>query len=185
MRELSRRITFSAAQISNVINGQAQPDADFCIAVAKGLGTDPVDLLRLAGHLPPTAEQARAADPVLDEIIDIYQRLPSHFQTATLHMLRGLSNVPPALTASVRPLSPDRSSNADDAPQIRTAQEEKELDTAKPSDNLAIQAYNRLFDNSSIDEVEKISKYLISLLQETIEKQRIRHDAENEETEHG
>jgi len=168
MRELSRRITFSAAQISNVINGQAQPDADFCIAVAKGLGTDPVDLLRLAGHLPPTAEQARAADPALDEIFSLYQSLPPHLKEATLLMLRGLCGPPPLVLSTAR-RSRGLTPRADtDTPQTAAA---TQSEGKQQFDNIALETYSRFFDRYP-EEVERVSAYFITLLQDVIEEHK-------------
>jgi len=166
MRELGRRITFSAAQISNVINGQSQPDADFVIAVATGLHADPVDLLRLAGHLPPTTAQARTADPALDEIVDIYQHLPPYLQTTTLHMLRGLANAPPKIKPAAQRLSPDLSPNADNAPQIEARREDHISDTG--GENIALETYSRFLDSYPVEEVERVSAYFIALLEEAI-----------------
>jgi transcriptional regulator with XRE-family HTH domain len=58
-RELARRSGISSAQVTDVMNERAQAGAEFCVSVARALGEDPEDMLRLAGILPPLPPAVR------------------------------------------------------------------------------------------------------------------------------
>lgn len=54
--ELARRGGTSHARISQVLNSNEQPGADFCVKIARALGESPEHVLRLAGFLDPLPE---------------------------------------------------------------------------------------------------------------------------------
>lgn len=95
MRELSRRTSFSHAHISMVLSEKVPVSADFCVAVARALGERSERVLRLAGILPPTPDEARAQNPVLDEIYSLVEALSPHDQETILRILRGLAKLGP------------------------------------------------------------------------------------------
>lgn len=87
MRELGRRSNISHAQISDVINGKSRAGADFCVAIAQGLG-EPVDaVLRRAGllpPLPPAVEEER-------ELLFLLRRLPGSAREMIVMQIRALA----------------------------------------------------------------------------------------------
>lgn len=76
IRELSRRSNVSAGQISRIESGQtARPSGDTLVALARGLGGDPLPLLVLAGHrdaaeLERVEERIAGVSDVAAEISD-------------------------------------------------------------------------------------------------------------------
>ncbi|MBN1583278.1 MAG: helix-turn-helix transcriptional regulator [Anaerolineae bacterium] len=94
--EFARRTEFSKSYVSAVFSHQRNATADFCLAAARALHADPAFVLGLAGHLPPTLQERRADDPILDEACDILERLPRERQAVALLMLHGLSSKRPA-----------------------------------------------------------------------------------------
>lgn len=176
MREVARRSNLSSALVSGVLGGRMPPSADFCIAIATSLGADPVHLLKLAKHLPPTIEEKRKQDPIFDELITIYTSLPPHLKESAILMLRGLCGPPLYIDpTTAQRISSDLSLKPENALQIATTKEvEKESDKGgqQSKDNIARQAYSRFFDNYPLEEVEQASQHLIALLQEVIEKQQ-------------
>lgn len=95
MRELSRKTSLSHATISNVLSERSPVSADFCVEVARVLHERPERLLRMAGILPPTPEEARAQNPILDEIYTLVEALSPHDQETMLRILRGLAKLGP------------------------------------------------------------------------------------------
>ena len=107
MSELGRRAGYSQSQISNVVNGVANPSADFVIAVADALEQPPETLLRLSGHLPrippPTDLDIRVARA--------FRNLDEGHKAAVAHIVLSLDGVggmenAPAVP-SPRPALPD------------------------------------------------------------------------------
>ena len=99
MRELARRAGVSHTQIGNVINGQAAPSADFCIAIARALQVSPEPVLRRAGllpSLPPEVEEER-------EILAILRRLHAGVRRTVATMIRGLAGPAPNPAAVADP----------------------------------------------------------------------------------
>ncbi len=94
MRELAKRAGISHSQISNIVNGQANPGADFCLSVAHALNMSPEKIFRLAGILPPSREERVAADPHLGEAHQILDQLDAGRLSFALAMLRGFVNNP-------------------------------------------------------------------------------------------
>lgn len=105
MRELSRRAGYSSALVSEVINANLEPSADFCIKTAKATGAPAVDLLRMAGILPPSIEDMRSENPTLDELCTIAATLPAWALHAARAMVRGLAEAP--YPGEVNPRPPD------------------------------------------------------------------------------
>lgn len=107
--EFARRTDLSKSYISAMFSHQRNPTADFCLAAARALHADPAFVLGLAGLLPPTLPERRAANPLLDEVCDIVERLPKARQAAALDMLHGLAR--PPSSGQPRPAEPlhDRS----------------------------------------------------------------------------
>jgi len=105
MRELARRAGVSHSLISEVVNGNANPSADFSVAIARAINERPDELLRMAGFLddlPPAVADEH-------ELVTLYRQLPTHLRQAALAALRGVvgAGVPrPALT-SVPPATTD------------------------------------------------------------------------------
>ena len=110
MRELGRRAGVSHSLISEVVNGNAKPSADFSIAIAQALNENPARLLRMAGFLdeplPPAAEHEA-------ELVQLYRRLPPEVRPVILAALRGAvgagvprpaPSVPQAATDKLQPL---------------------------------------------------------------------------------
>jgi transcriptional regulator with XRE-family HTH domain len=71
MRELARKSGISHSTISQVVNGAQPPTYEFCIAIAKGLGLPPDEVLALAGKLPKQPELT----PELQEWIYLFEQL--------------------------------------------------------------------------------------------------------------
>lgn len=173
--DFARRSGLSKSIISLVMSGQRRASADFCITAARTLHIDPLYVLGVGGHLPPSREEKRQADPILDELITIYTNLTPHLKEAALLMLRGLHGPPVYINPTAPRLSLDLTQDADNTPQTETT-EEMEKGSGRggqqSKDNMARQAYSRFFDNYPLKEVEQVSQHLIALLQEAIEKQR-------------
>lgn len=71
--DLARAARISESQISRVISGGRQPGPDFCTAVARGLGLDPVLVFRNAGLLPEADRPED--DPSFQEMYSIMKQL--------------------------------------------------------------------------------------------------------------
>jgi hypothetical protein len=61
-----------------------------CVGIAKAFDMDPVRVFRLAGLLPPGAEEKRQTDPVYDQACRIFGALPQPERIMALRFLRGL-----------------------------------------------------------------------------------------------
>ena len=123
MRELARRAgTISHTYVTDVVNGRVQADADFCIAVARPLGYAPEEILRIAGHLPPSVAEQIRIDPSLRELARIWGRLSKFSQHLVVRLAHGLDltavayeneaemeQVPESIIAPLRPIIITRS----------------------------------------------------------------------------
>jgi len=89
MRELGRLAGFSATQVSDVLSEKAPASAEFVISTAYALGKDPVDMLRLSGHLR-TAPSPTSLD---DEVLDHFRRLHPHQQAYVADLLSDLAGI--------------------------------------------------------------------------------------------
>lgn len=86
IRELARRANISHTWISNVLSGQTEPSWDFCAAIAKPLGLQPIEIFRLANLMPPLPEHTRTRR-TLSEALDL---LPPEDHEFLLRITRGL-----------------------------------------------------------------------------------------------
>lgn len=88
LRELGRRSGFSHPYISAILSGQrTNPSADFCIAVARALGKDPVNILRLADILPPLPPPVKEEG----EAMSLFRSLGPKSRELALATLRALA----------------------------------------------------------------------------------------------
>jgi transcriptional regulator with XRE-family HTH domain len=85
--KLGERAGISHARISQVLAGE-NPSADLCISIARGLGVDPVYVLRIAEKLPPGVGDT--TDPTLAELWALAQRLSEADRVVAVRVLRGL-----------------------------------------------------------------------------------------------
>ena len=102
MRKLGRRAKVSHSLISEVINGNASPSADFVVSIAHALDADPVRLLRLAGILPdvgPAAEEA-------EHVAYLLNQMKQPDRDYALRLLMGLAQSAGPLPGSERPTIP-------------------------------------------------------------------------------
>ena len=71
--ELSRATGLHTGSISNVLNGQRKPGADFVLSVARALRIKPEDLYRRAGILPQKPSPTQ--ETLVNDALDIIRRL--------------------------------------------------------------------------------------------------------------
>lgn len=71
MRKLARRAGISHTWVNRIVNEEATPSADFCVAISKPLHMDPAELMRMAGILG--AKPGDSNNLTLREIWDILQ----------------------------------------------------------------------------------------------------------------
>ena len=79
--------------MSDVVNGKQPPSADFCLKISKALHYPALELLRMAGFLPPSLAEQRAADPELDEACSLFMCLGKQVQQALMATMRSLMGV--------------------------------------------------------------------------------------------
>lgn len=84
--ELGRRAGISQTAVSNVLSGNRNPGADFCVKIAQALDESPEKVLRLAGILPALP----ASENDTQEAIDIVKSLPPDRLKQALDFLRYL-----------------------------------------------------------------------------------------------
>lgn len=84
-RELARQSDLSNSLVSKTLSGKMSVSITFCYKVAQALAESPEKLLRLAGILPPTSE-----DATLQELIDLARNLPPDQRKEALRYLRFL-----------------------------------------------------------------------------------------------
>ena len=90
VRETARQVGVSPTPISNILSGKGQPGLDVYRGLARAFQVRLEDMLRLAGELPPTVQEQRTADPVLDEGIRILAEIPPGDRPVAVRLLRGL-----------------------------------------------------------------------------------------------
>lgn len=86
IRELARRANISHTTIADVLSGQRAPTWDFCATIARTLGEQPENILRLAGllsPLPPPVEHEQ-------EALSLFRSLPADLRATALRLLRSL-----------------------------------------------------------------------------------------------
>lgn len=89
--DLARQADIGYATVSRILNEHSTPSPEVCVAIAKALDLDPVVVFQKAGLLPPSREEARANDPVLDQSWRILTDLGPRDRIAALRLLKGLS----------------------------------------------------------------------------------------------
>ena len=72
-RELSRRAGLSPSAVSKVVSRERNPGFDFCVNIAKPLGMEPEEVLRLAELLPPLP--GIDGDASIAKTVDVMRRL--------------------------------------------------------------------------------------------------------------
>jgi transcriptional regulator with XRE-family HTH domain len=90
VRETARQAGISPTPISNILSGKARPGLDVYRGVARAFQVRLEDVLRLAGELPATVQEQRAADPLLDEGIRILTEIPPGDRPMAVRLLQGL-----------------------------------------------------------------------------------------------
>lgn len=83
-RELARRAGVSQTAVSQAISEERKVGWDFCAAIAGPLDRTPVEVLRLAGLLPPEPQPAQDED----NLLDAFRRLTCEEQGFLLRLLR-------------------------------------------------------------------------------------------------
>jgi transcriptional regulator with XRE-family HTH domain len=169
--ELGRRGGISHARISQVLAG-SKPGPEFCLAVARGLGVDPADVLRLAGYLPSEKDNthdATAHSSEVAEAVHLMQRLSPSKQASALAMLRGLAGSSPGVPtgAASHGLAPA----AQDTAEVDIAQETEHL-FVDPVQTPIIQAADALFSAATLEEQE----WMVRQLARAVEKHRQQQD---------
>lgn len=89
-RKLSRQSGVSQPLISQVLQGDVVPSADFCIKVAQALEEPPEKLLRLAGLISSVETESGEDPPELAEITDLARLLSPSKRDEVLRYLRFL-----------------------------------------------------------------------------------------------
>jgi transcriptional regulator with XRE-family HTH domain len=82
--ELARRANLSSTTISDVLSGSAKPGIHFCKGVADAFGVPRENVLRLAGHLKPIAQEASEEA----EMIEAFRCLPKEERRAILKLVK-------------------------------------------------------------------------------------------------
>jgi transcriptional regulator with XRE-family HTH domain len=90
VRETARQVGVSPTPISNILSGKGRSGLDVYRGLARAFQTTLEDVLRLAGELPPTIQEQRSADPLLDEGIRILTEIPPGDRPVAVRLLRGL-----------------------------------------------------------------------------------------------
>ena len=83
--DLARATGFSKQFISQLINETRKPSNDACKAIADVLMLDTQYVFRIAKILPPTRNEA---SPVVQEIIQLVERIPAPDQQHLLQIVR-------------------------------------------------------------------------------------------------
>jgi transcriptional regulator with XRE-family HTH domain len=96
-RELARRSGVSSAQITDVMNERAKAGAEFCVSVARALGEQPEDMLRLAGILPPLPPAVREER----EFVRLFRTFDPQAREVILATLRCLLGLPSSLSRAL------------------------------------------------------------------------------------
>ena len=92
--ELARRAGVVPSTISMVINGYNEPSMEFCVKVAEALNESAIDVLRVAGHLPPLPPAVVAED----EALRLFRQVPAHLRGLALQMLGVFASSPTQVT---------------------------------------------------------------------------------------
>jgi transcriptional regulator with XRE-family HTH domain len=115
-RELARRSGISSAQVTDVMNERAKAGAEFCVSVARALGEEPEDMLRLAGILPPLPPAVKEER----EAVRLFRRFDPPARGMILTTLRCLLGLP---SAPSRALEERPQPDAEGGDQPRTLSE--------------------------------------------------------------
>jgi len=90
IRELARRSNISHVTITNVLNGDRNPGAKFCLAIASGLRVPADQVLRLADLLPSATIGQPTASSEERELLDYYRALSSDNRRTIITLARAL-----------------------------------------------------------------------------------------------
>jgi transcriptional regulator with XRE-family HTH domain len=112
-RELARRSGISSAQITDVMNERAKAGAEFCVSVARALGEEPEDILRLAGILPPLPPAVREER----ETVCLLRRFDPRAREVILVTLRCLLGLSSSLFQTLEEQSAERDVGRSDRPR--------------------------------------------------------------------
>jgi len=91
IRETARRAELSHTPVASILTGKGQPGLAVYRGIARAFDVTLEEVLRIAGELPPTLEDQRAADPVLEEGCRLLSRLSPVDRRSALRVLRGLT----------------------------------------------------------------------------------------------
>jgi len=104
--EASKRAGLNPNAISDIVNG-AIPGLKVCKGLAAGFGASVVDVLRMAGHLPPASRR----NDQFSELTSMFSRLSWADQKVVLRLVRGFLHTSSDLyddAETVRIMSPPR-----------------------------------------------------------------------------
>jgi len=124
--DFARAAGVSPSLVSRIFGGDRNATADFCLGAARALHADPIEVLRMAGHLPPSIEQKPQHDEYLDRGVAYLERIGGAAErSAALRMLSSLAGTgetAPTVSPSFQP-----SHNGDD---LGAGKEEGEYEVA-------------------------------------------------------
>jgi transcriptional regulator with XRE-family HTH domain len=89
-RELARRANINYATVSKAMSDQGRVTFNFCAAIARPLGKDPVEVFRIAGLLPASGGKLSELTREEGELIELYRQLQEEYRVAQLETVRGL-----------------------------------------------------------------------------------------------
>jgi transcriptional regulator with XRE-family HTH domain len=123
--DLARATGLGSSTLSNILNRNRNASLESVTLIARALGKRPEPLLRIAGLLPPSVDDLRDENPVLDDICNMASRLSAEEQQFLFRMLHGL--VQDQLSGQVEQTLGDAPSPAQEQPAAPEAGE-TELD---------------------------------------------------------
>ncbi len=90
IRETARRAGVSHTAINNVLSEQVSPTLHTYRGLSHAFQISLEAILRMAGELPSLAANQQGSDPLLDELITLYNTLSVPDKAAAVRFLRGL-----------------------------------------------------------------------------------------------
>lgn len=89
-RELARRAKINYTTVSKVMAGQARVTYNFCAAISKPLGKEPIEVFRIAGLLPPSGGKMNELSQDERELIEAYRELTPKARRFASGFIKGL-----------------------------------------------------------------------------------------------
>lgn len=139
-RELARRSSISSAQVTDVMNERAKAGAEFCVSVARALGEEPEDMLRLAGILPPLPPAVKEER----EAVRLFRRFDPQTREVILATLRCLLGLPSSLSRALEERPAERS--AERGHQPRTFSEWLAWHVARDGETMTLEERRQVRD---------------------------------------